>query len=467
MNFVGTRHRLLPVVLAAALSVSCAGTRGASEAEFAQLSSSAAPVQGDLRKTERQVQSQLMGFADRHYAAIYQAAWEFQMALPTPQARQDAARERLVSLLVPTDIATGPNPGNALLDMVVYVTLKRMVWEDYWGPEVFGNAAENMIDAYRIMEADIWEVAADVYTLEQLEDLRRLIREWRGKHPDQVTIAAMRLSELSESRQVSTLVEAGKPGGLIAPIEEANRNIEETRMLAERMVFMLNRMQISVNLQLDLAFANVTIQPEVQTLLSNSDTYAAVAEGVGDTFGSLVDRIPRERAAAIDQIFAGLRMERERIFDELTSEEDGIRPTIAELRQTAEAATLMSQEGDELIKTIDNMLTGMAERSKPGDKPFDILEYQATAETAIVLAREANAALAALERIVESPGFEQNLPLVIAGANRLEEEVVNQILDRLFVRGVLLVLVLFAALVGYRLVVSRFGKDLPSRDSRK
>lgn len=464
---MGNRRPVPSIILVLVVAGSCAGSRGVTGTPSAQSrSAKAAAAQGDLRKTQQQVQSQLMGFADRFFAATFQAAWELQEALPTQQARQDAATERLTALLVTTDIAAGPNPGSAMLDMAVYVTLKRMVWEDYWGPEVYGKAADNMIDSYRIMEADIWEVAAGVYTPEQLADLRRAIEEWRAKHPDQVSIGAMRLSELSDSRQISQLVEAGKPGGLLAPVKEANRNIEEMRMLAERLVFMLNRMQLSVNLQLDLVFANLTNQPEVQGVLTDTHTFADVADRVGDSFSSLVDGLPEERAAAINQILVGLSEERERIFNQIASEEEGIRPAIAEVRQTVEAATVLSQEGREAIQTVDSMITRMAERRRPDAKKFDILEYQATIQDATVLAQEANVVLAALERVIESSGLEQNLPLVVASANALEEEVVNEIVDRLFFRSLLFVLILFAALVGYTWIVIRLRRREPvSRSS--
>ena len=127
---------------------------------------------------------------------------------------------------------------------------------------------------------------------------------------------------------------------------------------------------------------------------------------------------------------------------------------------------MLSQEGRETIQTVDAMLTAMAERRRPDAKKFDILEYQATVQDATVLAREAVPVLTALERIIESPGFEQNLPAVIASANALEEEVINEIVDRLFLRVVLLILVFFVALVGYSWIAVRVRKSgAPPRSS--
>jgi hypothetical protein len=66
--------------------------------------------------------------------------------LDTPESRYTAAGARLVGLTVTTDIAASTNPGAALLDMTVYVTLKRMVWQDYWMPEVYGEAGRPVLD---------------------------------------------------------------------------------------------------------------------------------------------------------------------------------------------------------------------------------------------------------------------------------------------------------------------------------
>ena len=69
------RRSVPSIILVLVAAGSCAGSRGVTGTPSAQSrSAKAAAAQGDLRKTQQQVQSQLMGFADRFFAATFQAA---------------------------------------------------------------------------------------------------------------------------------------------------------------------------------------------------------------------------------------------------------------------------------------------------------------------------------------------------------------------------------------------------------
>ena len=52
---------------------------------------------------------------------------------------------------------------------------------------------------------------------------------------------------------------------------------------------------------------------------------------------------------------------------------------------------------------------------------------------------------------------------ILEGANRLEDEVVTEILNRAFIRGVALIFVFFIVLTLYRLLVRRFAPNLPPK----
>ena len=111
-----------------------------------------------------ELQSAVMSFADTFAQTIASTALELERTLQTPEARLKAANIRVYSVAAACEIAADAQPGVALLDMVVLVTLNRMVWEDYWQPEVFGQAAEDMVEALRKLEKGIWSIAARVLT---------------------------------------------------------------------------------------------------------------------------------------------------------------------------------------------------------------------------------------------------------------------------------------------------------------
>jgi hypothetical protein len=418
----------------------------------------ASEVENEHRKTQQQVQSELMGFADRLTSLTFQAAGDFEAQLQTPEARQDAAREQVAALLAATDIAAGPNPGGALLDMTVFVTLKRMAWEEVWGPRVYGEAAQVMVDTYRQLEDDIWAITAGVYSPEQVEQLHQVIADWRAQNPDVTVVGMVRLAEFGDSRQISGLQNAGKPGGMLAPVREANRNIEEMRLVAERVMFMITRMQLMLNLQTHWAFTDIAMQPEVRQLLANSQGFLDVADSFAVTFDELVEGLPVEREAAIEQALTGLNEEWKEILFTLTAGEGGVAETLGEVHATVEAASELAERLNQVIVTADAFLRRIDEEGSVDTKPFDILEYQGTLVDATMTLKEINAALASVERLLESTGLEKQLPLVVEGANTFEEEVVSKILNRLFLQGVLLIFVYFGVFIAYRWAVRRVSE---------
>ena len=116
-----------------------------------------------------ELQAAVMAFADTSNSRFAQIARIID-GIGTPQARLTAARMLVFDISSNVEIAAGPYPGIALLDMVVVTSLRRMVWEDFWIPQVFGKQAESVLEDFRTMEKDIWKLAARIMTPEQLDE---------------------------------------------------------------------------------------------------------------------------------------------------------------------------------------------------------------------------------------------------------------------------------------------------------
>jgi hypothetical protein len=217
----------------------------------------AATTTDGSRKTQQEVQSELMTFADRYFAATLESAKILESVAKTPESRYTAAAARVAALVTVTDIAASPNPGGALLDMTVFVTLRRMVWENYWMPEVYGDGGLPVRDILLELEEDIWGIAAGVYSPDQLTELRELIHDWRSSHPNVRAVDFVRLTKLGDARRVQRLIDAGRPGGMLAPVREANRELEEMRLLAERLTFLATRLQLLATLQVEMVCRGV------------------------------------------------------------------------------------------------------------------------------------------------------------------------------------------------------------------
>ena len=105
-----------------------------------------------------------MSFADTWASTITEAAGNFERHATIPEARLHAERLKYYPILATFEIAAGPLPGPALLDMLVFVTLMRIVWEEHWYPEVCGEPAKGMVLTLKELESEIWSIGAKVLT---------------------------------------------------------------------------------------------------------------------------------------------------------------------------------------------------------------------------------------------------------------------------------------------------------------
>ena len=145
------------------LHAGCAFHAATSEAGSAVTGSqiqNPAPLAGQM--TQEELQAAVISYANRYIATIGQAAFDFEKKVPTKEGRLTASARKVYSLSAVTEIAAGPHPGASLLDLVVVSTLNRIVWEEYWRPQVFGMPAEIMIEAFQKMEDQALEMAARV-----------------------------------------------------------------------------------------------------------------------------------------------------------------------------------------------------------------------------------------------------------------------------------------------------------------
>ena len=162
--------------------------------------------------TEIELQSELMTYADRFGNILILAFENFEALKPTPEARHAIMGDTLYTLSAVLTIAAGPNPQTALLDMVVLTTLGHIIYQDNMSRK-YGKPVEVMAKGYRQMEADIWGIAAKILSVEQQEEMRQLITQWRENNPERTAFHYLRFSTFVKQPRKSTLVRRGKAGG--------------------------------------------------------------------------------------------------------------------------------------------------------------------------------------------------------------------------------------------------------------
>jgi outer membrane protein OmpA-like peptidoglycan-associated protein len=277
------------------------------------------------RFTRDEIQAAVMSFADSWAAQINEATLELEKTVGTIQASSHLDFLRYASMAAVFDIAASPNPGVSLLDMMVLATLTRTVWEEYWEPQVYGEAAAPLIAVLRKLEEDIWGFAAKLLTPQQLREVRQVIREWRVRYPEKTNVNFIRFSDFGELGRKPSLEAAIQPGGLLGPVKEAAAAADEIRAMGDRALYLLLRTQELVSRRLEMSMKTLLRTPEMQQLLTNISGFRASAERYAELLEALpsevstqtlalinptLDKVSNERQAAIEQILVGISQER-------------------------------------------------------------------------------------------------------------------------------------------------------------
>jgi hypothetical protein len=340
------------------------------------------------------LQTGVMRFADTFAARITQASNEFADKAGTPEARIQALTWSTGQSTSAFAIATGPNPNIAVLDMIVLVTLGRMVHEEYWMPKVWGEADRPMIEAFTQLEQHVWSVAGEVLTAEQQEGVRAALREWREQNPDMGITAFVKLpvfQDLVKAREGDPTKKGNSLGELLSMdplsgLEPAVREIEQTRLFGERSVFYLQRAPILLSSQIELLTLKLMRIAEVQGALADSERVSKAAASLAETAAALPEAVRKEREAAVKQISDELALQRRGLVTDLETAEGPARKVLSETRATLEAGTQMSTALQAAITTLNTFLArfdkppapagaGAAAPAEPPGKPFDVSDY--------------------------------------------------------------------------------------------
>ena len=193
--------------------------------------------EGQGRMTEVELQSQLMSFADRFTALVADGFLDYEATSPSAEHRRAVLLYIVYPMANVYIVAAESDPDVALLDMVVMITLGRMIFEEV-GLKELGSEVEPVLKAYRTAEEDIWDIARQVLEPDQQEALYALIRQWRQDHPRALFFSHIRFSDFAAERRKSKLARGEKAKGLFKSVEKATQEAEEVRLLAERGMFL-------------------------------------------------------------------------------------------------------------------------------------------------------------------------------------------------------------------------------------
>jgi len=260
--------------------------------------------------TERQLQAEIMVFADQYTMVVWQAMDEIQRSGLAPGRKLQAEYNKLLYISSAMSIAAQPSPVASLLDMITFIHLGSQAMKNYWVPEVYGPAGNPLLAAYQGLEEDIWQLASLVLSDSQQETVREMINRWRQEHPTQWYVSDIRLLDFSTARGRPVHPVSKEAKGLIDSINQTMLKVDETILVAERALFLGERMPRLVTLQTELLIEQVTENPRIIQLVEDFNKFQKTSDGLGQTIKELPQNFTTERKEIIASFSEVLEKER-------------------------------------------------------------------------------------------------------------------------------------------------------------
>jgi hypothetical protein len=242
-----------------------------------------------------------------------------------------------------------------------------------------------------------------------------------------------------------------KPGSLfsllmsdpLAILEPATREIVQTRLMAERALYVTQKMPQLLRWHMELLSANTLGMPTVQQLVTNSTTIAASVE----RFTRVAEQLPGQ-----------VSTERKEVLKALEAQESNLTRLLNEMRQTLTAGSQLSTSLNTTLTTFDATMKqfgagdpASAGPSKTDTEPFRIQDYTATAAQLEMTARQLTELLVTLDRT--SGQLSAQVGPVVQQAQAGGKEIV----DYAFWKGILFVAIVLVACLIYRILGTRLA----------
>ncbi|MCK5364988.1 MAG: hypothetical protein KAR22_18550, partial [Gammaproteobacteria bacterium] len=432
------------------------------------------------------LQSLMFAYADKYMSGIAQVAQEVQERDPTnPELRLRMHGLKLVVTASVQALAVSANPEATLLDMMVFATLHRMVFEEDWARKRYGDEVESILFVMRVLEKEIWGVASGYLNENQIAEVRKLIREFRAKHPKLKVVSYIRFSDFASLRSKSPLVDKARGGGFLVNTSGAEKAVDEALLLAERAMHYSQRLPWIIEWQIEKVFYQLAVEPEIRETLTQTQGMTRSLDRFADSMEKLPQQMSAERKASIEQMASAIATERgaairelsealavERratiedvresistqrvaLFAELDVRQKMLTGTVSEVRAglaDADKLTLDLQKTtsgiNEALINADKLMARFDQGPEGGDvpsEPFDINPYDNAIKDLTTAIREANTLLLSTERLTGG------------------EAMMGGVFDRVLWTGTILILILCVAVFFTMLIYRAAARHIVAR----
>jgi hypothetical protein len=393
-------------------------------------------------------------FADEYVGSIVEPIRQFQASTDNAVDRLDSQNWMLSQATAVYTIASGPSPYVNVVDMVVLATLSKMVLDERWVGERYGERAAALREAYHRLEPVAVDNAKSAIPSDQIDALQRVIIEWRRQNPGVTAIAYVHFRDVASSmRQTAGGGTDSSFSGLFtmlgldpfSSLDPAVREITQSRELAERTIYYAQRVPNLLDMQVERLTFEFATMPETKRLLADASNVSQAASVAGRVIGDFPGLLSGEREAAIRQFMQAINVETA-----------SLRQLTLDVRAALEAGTATSNSLEAAIRSFDQMVAGFEKPAPAGapaqapGRPFDITEYTAAAAE---ITRAANE----LRNLIAGVG--KDSPALVQAADHATlrlQDVVDHAYWRIAQLIVLLLLGGLGAALAYRAIARRW-----------
>jgi hypothetical protein len=273
---------------------------------------------------------------------------------------------------------------------------------------------------------------------------------WHSQNPLPESVLAVSSLGIASQLAEASKDNGAKPGSVfsllkvdpLSGLDPAVREIAQTRMFAERALFVTQKMPMLLRWQTELLSVNAVEMPAVQQMVSNSTQIAASVE----RFAAVAEKLP-------DQVST----EREAILKALQAQEKDVTSLMS-------SGTQFSDSLNTTITTLDALMKrfGVGDTNKPpgppptNAEPFRIQDYTATAAQLAATARQLTELIVTFDQTLGSTNLARLTAQVVPVVQQAQTSG-KEVVDYAFWKGILLVVILLLAALIYRFLAIRLA----------
>ncbi|MHC4973700.1 MAG: hypothetical protein ACYTG3_15350 [Planctomycetota bacterium] len=366
-----------------------------------------------------------------------------------------------------------PDPRWAFLDLwtMTYQQKLYVEGEPRFAKKIPAAEAEEMksiaSEALDKLLEKIGVTARRVLTPSQFEQVREAARLWAEQNPIEGDTILARPSP-SEDPSGAFQAILGVPAGVFSfggGVKETAMAVEDVAIAAHHAVGAVEALPQTVRWQTELLLYALDEDPTMRRLFRDADQASDALESVAATVEKLPDHVRQtirdveatqpefrktiaEGRGVVEQ--ANLAVERVgRNLDKLQETLAAVKPVSANTKDAGQAW----ERAFEQLNLLANPPVDPNAPPKPDAPPFDIKDAAKTAEWATKAAGEVKETVVELRQIVEGEGIDQRLAQIDTTTQSALDRTVaraEDLIDRLMSRAIIVIVVFFVALLGYR-----------------